>query len=148
MGSVTVIYDTNTLISAYGFGGKPESCIKIGFHDAVEVAVSPPIIDEYERVLGYEHLPFTEEEQAELIPEFELLTGATLVEPELSLDVVDDADDDKFVELAVEVDADYIISGDSHLTELNEFRGTEVCTPHEFIEAVDWDPPETPLRSE
>lgn len=149
MGSVTVIYDTNTLISAYGFDGKPEDAIKIGFYDAVEVAVSTDILSEYERVLGYDHLPFTEEDQSEIVPEFRLLTGATRVRPDVDLAVVDDdPDDDKFLELAVETNAKYLLSGDDHLADLETFQGTRILPAHEFLQEFDSDPPDRELRSE
>ena len=149
MGSVGVVYDTNTIISAYGFDGKLETAIKIGFHDEVAVYVSEETLTELTRVLRYEHLKFTENEQEEIPSEFCELTDAETLSPTVDLNVVeDDPDDDKFVELAVEADAEYIVSGDDHLQDLDEFDGIDILSPAEFIDIVSFDPPDTDLRSE
>lgn len=147
MGSLTVIYDTNTVISAYGFNGTPEDAVKFGFHDDVAVFVSPAIIEEYERVLGYEHLPFTADEQASIIPEFRELADARLDPSTPDFDVVDDdPDDDKFLELAAASGADHIVSGDNHLLDIETFRGTSILQAREFLDEMAQSPPQSPLR--
>ena len=45
-----------------------------------------------------------------------------------------DPKDDKFLELAVNGNADFIISGDDDLKVLNPFREIEIVSPREFIE--------------
>lgn len=149
MGSIRVVYDTNTLISAYGFGGKPEASVKIGFHDEVATYVSVETLNELTRVLQYEHLPFTETEQEKIPSEFCDLTDAEILSPTVDLTVVeDDPDDDKFIELAVEADAEYIVSGDTHLKDLGKFDGINILAPAEFINTVPFDPPDTGLGAE
>lgn len=134
MDSIRVIYDTNVLVSAAGFGGKPEHCLKIGFRDDVNVFTSPAALDEYRRVLGYDRLPFSENEQQSLPYEFFNLTDATIIEPDVEIAVIeDDPDDNVFLEIAVESDAGYIISGDEHLYELEQFRSTEIVQPAESL---------------
>jgi uncharacterized protein len=44
-----------------------------------------------------------------------------------------DPDDDKFLALALESGADYLISGDIHLLEMNPWRGIPILRPHEFL---------------
>ena len=154
MGSISIIYDTNTFISAYGFGGTPEDAVKVGFYDDVDVYVSAPILREYEQVLGYEHLPFTTTEQAVLVNEFRELTDAIKRSVPVQIEAVeDDPDDDKFLELAVATDTDYIVSGDTHLKEIGVFEidtasggPTEILPSHEFLDAIEKEPPESSLR--
>lgn len=45
-----------------------------------------------------------------------------------------DPKDNKFLELAVDGAADWIVSGDQDLLVLNPFRGIPVITPQEFLE--------------
>jgi putative PIN family toxin of toxin-antitoxin system len=152
--SLSVIYDTNTFISAYGWGGNPENAVKVGFHDEVDVYVSHSILDEYRSVLRYDRLPFTTEEQQTLVSEFRELTDARRREVEISIQQVeDDPDDDKFLELAVIADVDYIVSGDDDLTEIGYFEsdddshtGTQIVQSDEFLERIDIEPPESSLR--
>lgn len=147
MGSIGVVYDTNTIISAYGFGGKPEAAIEIGVRDEVAVYVSEETLEELTRVLQYERLEFTETEQEEIPPEFCELTDAEVLSPTVDLNVVeDDPEDDKFVELAVEADAEYIVSGDRHLKALGEFDGIDVRPPAEFIDVAPFASPDSDLR--
>ena len=46
--------------------------------------------------------------------------------------ITDDRDDDKFVELAQDGDADYIITKDKHLLDLGKHNLTEITTPERF----------------
>ncbi len=44
-----------------------------------------------------------------------------------------DADDNKFLELALDSRADYIISGDPDLLDMNPFRGIKILNPQQFL---------------
>lgn len=154
MGTFSVIYDTNTFISAYGWGRKPETAIKIGFYDRIDVYVSRPILDEYRRVLSYDRLPFSTAEQRTLVGEFRDLTNAIRRDVRISIQrVTDDPDDNRFLELAATADVDYIVTGDSHLEGIEYFEsniesheGTDICNSTAFLNAIDMEPPESPLR--
>lgn len=150
----SVIYDTNTFISAYGWGGNPADAIKIGFYDDVEVYVSHPILDEYQQVLRYDRLSFSPEEQRTLVDEFQEFTSATRREVSISIERVDnDPDDDKFLELAVIADVDYIVSLDNDLKKIEYFEsdyvshtGTQILQSDEFLDRIDVEPPNSSLR--
>lgn len=134
MGSLRVVYDTNVLVSAIGWGGKPWNALLLAFLRDVEMVTSEGALDEFERVLGYEHLPFTDDEQTQF-PRL-VRDEATVVEPgEDIAEIKDDPDDDVFLEIAVEADTDYIVSGDPHLTNLGAFRGIKICSPAGFLDA-------------
>ena len=47
-----------------------------------------------------------------------------------------DPKDNKFLELAVDGKAKYIITGDTDLLILNPFRGIKILTPRDFLEGV------------
>ena len=133
MGSLRVVFDTNVLVSAIGFGGKPWDCLVLAFVGDVEMITAEAAIAEFERVLGYDRLPFTEAEQ-EQYPAL-IRAEATVVDPDASVQVIDDdPDDDLFLEIALEAEAEYIVSGDPHLTERGSFRGIDIVSPSEFLE--------------
>jgi predicted nucleic acid-binding protein len=48
-----------------------------------------------------------------------------------------DPRDDKFLELALDGEADWIVSGDQDLLVLHPFRGIPVLTPQAFLTAHD-----------
>ena len=47
-----------------------------------------------------------------------------------------DPDDDKFVECAVALKANFIISGDKDLTEIGDYMGIRIVTPKEFLDSL------------
>jgi len=133
MGSLRVIFDTNVLVSAIGFGGKPWDCLVVAFVGDVEMVTADAAVAEFERVLGYDRLPFTEAER-EQYPTL-IREEATVVDPTQSVQVIDDdPDDDLFLEIALEAEAEYIVSGDPHLTGLGAFRDIEIVSPTAFLE--------------
>ena len=133
MGEVRVVLDTNVLVSALGYGGKPEDCLVTAMDEAVPVT-SEEILDEVDRVMGYDDLPIEPSERREFL---RVLRGVSeVVNPDERIDAVEDSDDDKFLEAAVEADADYIVSGDDDLLSVGEFRETEILSPAEFLEKV------------
>jgi hypothetical protein len=54
--------------------------------------------------------------------------------PELHL-VEEDPDDDKFIECAVALKADFIISGDKSLIAIQDYMGIRIVTPKEFVDS-------------
>ncbi len=90
------------------------------------------IVDEYGTVLQRMGLQ-NEKEIPELFKIF--AEGFHLVftteTPQLSI-VKDNPDDNKFIECAVELEAQYIISGDKHLQNIKKYMGIEIVSPREF----------------
>lgn len=133
MGSLRVVFDTNVLVSAIGFGGKPWDCLVLAFVGDIEMVTAEAAIAEFERVLGYDRLPFTEAERDQY-PAL-IRAEATVVDPDESVQMIDDdPDDDLFLETALEAEADYIVSGDPHLTDLGVFRDIDIISPSDFLE--------------
>jgi len=63
---------------------------------------------------------------------------ATVIEPDRSVHAVDDdPDDDLFLQIAVAGHADYVVSGDPHLTDLGFFRDIPIIAPAAFLEELD-----------
>lgn len=64
----------------------------------------------------------------------EIIELSLLVSGEGNLRIVhSDPDDDKFLHAALEVHADYIVSGDHHLLDLKEYGGIKIVTPNDFL---------------
>lgn len=59
------------------------------------------------------------------------------ITPVTSIHVCRDPDDDKFLEIAVDGKADYIVSGDGDLQSLSPFRGIPVLKPADFINLLE-----------
>jgi len=129
---IKVVLDTNVFVSSY-FGGNPRKVVDLWKTGEVIFCISRPIIDEYIEVLRRLGLQ-DEKELGELLGLFArgfhvVFTAET---PELHI-VEDDPDDNKFIECAVALKADFIISGDKALTAIHDYMGIRIVNPKEFI---------------
>ena len=132
MGALTVVFDTNLYIGAMGWKSTSWQCLVAAFVTDVDLVGSEEILDEIQRVMQYDRLPFTPEEQSKY-PKY-VRYEMTVVEPRNNLNVIsEDPDDDMFLEAAIEADAEYIVSNDDHLLDLDTFQGIDICTPAEFL---------------
>ena len=132
-----VVLDTNVIISsALSQKGPPAQIINRWEADEFEVATSLPLLEELERVLTYprvaEHIKLSQEELQKLITRF--WTAATVVDPPMTLDVIKkDPEDNRVLECAVTAQASYIVSGNTHLLELQEYKGIVMLKPAGFL---------------
>jgi len=128
-----VVFDTNVLISALGFGGRPLVALLRAFDNDVQLLASAETLAELDRVMRYDRLPFSEGEREQFLrvlrAEAELVDGRTDIEA-----VVRDPDDNIFLECAVDGGAQYLVSGDDHLRDLGSFRGVAVVSPATFLD--------------
>lgn len=135
MSSPRVVVDTNTLVSAALIeGSTPDRAIRRAFRNGALLA-SPDTLDEATEVLTREKFDqyASWERRHELLEA--LADQSTVVEPTVAVDVCRDPADNKFLELAVEGDADLIISGDSDLLVLHPFEGIYILSPAGFLES-------------
>ncbi len=136
------VFDTNVLVSALLFAqSKPAQAFFAALH-AGEVLVSADVIVELNDVLGREKFAryVSEEERARFLQS--LLHEARLVEIREKVRACRDPKDDKFLELAVNGEADCIVSGDDDLLALAPFRGMPILTPDKFLDALSKERPE------
>ncbi len=95
--------------------------------------MSSPVLKEYAKALAYPKFKLTKTEIRGII-EQELLPYVFPVKVKRSLRIItEDPSDNKFLELGVTGKADYILSGDKHLLDLEDFRDIKIMTPAEFF---------------
>lgn len=137
------VFDTNVLVSALLFdAGKPARAFFVVLRDG-EVIVSADVVSEISEVLGREKFRrYVTEEQRERFLQG-LLREAMLVGIQETVRACRNPKDDKFLELAVNGRADCIVSGDDDLLVPNPFRGVDVLTPSDFLDAIARSDPET-----
>jgi hypothetical protein len=127
-----VVIDTNVFVSSF-FGGNPRKIIDLWKKGKISLCVSKNILDEYIEVLQRIGLGDGREVE-ELLSLFAkgfniLFTTKT---PKIKA-VRDDPDDDKFIECAVGLKAEVIITGDKALKAMNEYIGIKILTPQQFL---------------
>ena len=130
-----VVIDTNVFVSSF-FGGNPRQVIDLWKSGKITLCISRDIVDEYIEVLA--RLGLVEEHDLkELLDLFAkgfhcIFTHKT---PELKV-VKEDPDDDKFIECAVSLSADCIISGDKALLAVKDYLGIKIYTPRAFLDSL------------
>jgi|SRR5712691_11312694 len=138
-----VVLDTNVVVSALCSGrASPARILERWHQEQFELIVSEPILAEYRRVLGYEKLRPRHRLAERGIVDFvnELRRFAELVPVEISLAVItSDPSDNRFLECAVAGRADYIVSGDAHLLDLDTFQELRILAPAAFLLLLEHD---------
>jgi uncharacterized protein len=128
-----IVLDTNILISAIVFGGKPRKILNSVIAGKIEFATSKDILEEVEGVLSGKKYKYPVQVVYEIRNAIEEL--GEIVLPKKSVNrIKKDPDDNRILECALYAKADFIISGDNHLLELKQFNGIQIVNPTEFLE--------------
>ncbi|MFZ5799233.1 MAG: putative toxin-antitoxin system toxin component, PIN family [Thermodesulfobacteriota bacterium] len=127
-----VIIDTNVFVPSF-FGGNPRQIIDLWKNGAITLCLSRPIVEEYVEVL--QRLGLKEAgELEELLRLFARGFNSLYAAKTHALDIVrDDPDDNKFIECAVGLQCEVIVSGDKHLLSVQEYMGIKIVSPREFL---------------
>jgi putative PIN family toxin of toxin-antitoxin system len=135
--TLRVVLDANIYVSALiSEKGNPARIINSWRAEAIEIAISQPIIDEILRVTNYKRIQRKYARVRETRLDFvELLSEQCIwVEPTKEFDVIKaDESDNRYLECAVAAGAQTIVSEDNHLLELDHFQGIEIVTPAVFM---------------
>jgi len=129
---IKAVLDTNVIISGIFWKGAPFQILDAWQNRRFLLVISPPILDEYHRVLD-------EMTKQRSIP----VLGSILELIELHSEMVtpvrfpehvcSDPDDDKFVEAALAARADYVVSGDAALLKVKNHKGIQIVKPRQFL---------------
>lgn len=127
-----IVLDTNVLISAILFGGKPRRVLDLVISGLVDCTLSTVILDELKDVLQRPKFGFFADACFHLIEE---LHGACdIISPSVNVDVIrSDPDDNRIVECAVEAQAHFIVSGDPHVLDLGKFEKIRILSPADYL---------------
>ncbi len=128
-----VVLDTNILISALGWNGKPRQIFRNCIEGDLELIISSQQLEELVRVMNYPKFQFTQEEKEHFLNI--LLSMANLVEIRGNIQLIkEDPDDNVILETAIIGKVNYLISGDPHLLNLKEVMSIKIVTAAEFLD--------------
>lgn len=129
------VLDTNVIISAVHFGGLPEELMLLANTGAIELFLSPLILEETARVLE-EKLKWEKSRINRLLATLKEI--ATVIEPETVLNAVRGSDaDNRILACAVDAKADYLVTGDKrHLLPLGSYKGIRILTPKQCLDVL------------
>ena len=153
--AVPVVFDVNVLVGAAAGGNSPfrswpsppptsgnpfADCLGIVV-DAAEFALwtSPHILDNLARVLdeGLKWPSDRIEQYLSVILDVIDHSGGGVVNPPVAIHDCRDHEDNRILDLAVEVGALLVVSDDVDLTSMSPWRGTPILRPRDFAAKVD-----------
>lgn len=127
---VRAVIDTNVLISAILFGGKPKKIIESIQKGTIIAVTSSTLISELLEILVKK---FHFEPQKILLIEELIKENFILVHPTEILQVVRDKDDNRVLEAAIAGRCQYIITGDKDLLDLKIYKKITILNPEDYF---------------
>ncbi len=141
---IRIVIDTNILVSAILTPkGNPAKILKHVLEGKLNLIISPAILEETQQVLRYPRLVKLMKKNKITGKEIHDFLGnmskvAVITPGRLDIDAIsDDPADNKILACGMEREADYIISGDHHLTDLKIFQGINIVNPAAFLKIAD-----------
>ena len=136
---IRAVLDANVLVSGIVTEGVPRNILRAWRAGRFQLVASQATLDEIGRVLRYSKIArrhhWSEAEIHAFMESLEAL--AILTQGKLRLNVVAaDPSDNRYLECAIEGDADCLVTGDRHLLELTMYREVEILTPRKFVELL------------
>jgi putative PIN family toxin of toxin-antitoxin system len=132
---VKIVLDTNVIMSAYLFGGRPLQVLRLAEKGAVELLTCREALSELIEVLHRDKfssrlngLGMTSEDVLS-----NYLDIAVSIASADEVAACEDADDNLFIGIALAGDADFIVSGDKHLLRCSAKSPVPVLRVSEFL---------------
>ncbi len=127
-----VVLDTNIFVSGIFWPGASSKILEAWKNERFDLLMSISIHEEIMRVitsfrkeLGLDQISFWNKV---------LIFETIFVLPKEKISIITaDPSDNKFLEAAVEGNADYIVSQDKHLLHVKEYHGVPIVTPEGFL---------------
>ena len=127
---VSVVLDTNILISSIGFGGKPRKILNLALERKLQVISSPILLAELDDVIS-KKFPLLAESLKKIHKH--LNKRLKIVNPKKSLHIVRDEPDNRVLEAALQGKCQYIVTGDRDLLDIGTYGKIKIVTPNDFL---------------
>lgn len=128
--------DTNILLSAIVFGGKLREVLETAIKEQIQIILTEDIIEEMRGVLEGKKFRYPKKITDLIIQELEALAEIVKIKNRITV-IEKDPEENRMLECAQEAQADFIVSGDMNLLEIQDFKGPRILTPEEFLDVLD-----------
>lgn len=134
---IRAVLDANVFVSGIlSSQGAPGRILRAWRDERFHLAASEPILEEIGRVLRYPKISrrhgWPDEQIARFLDDVRHLALMTPAELVLTA-VPQDPADNRYLECALEAEADYLVTGDHQLLEVDAPGGIEVLPPRAFL---------------
>jgi putative PIN family toxin of toxin-antitoxin system len=130
--SLKVVLDTNVIVSAILFKGKVSKLMELWKGGRIVPVVSPATYNELVHVLSYPKFSLSKVE-IEMLLEQEVLPYISVVKETVTVNVCNDADDDKFLSCALSASARFLITGDKNLSMIGKYKSVKILSASDFL---------------
>ncbi len=130
-----IVLDTNIIVSGLISAGKSRKVLNLVLSGQVEFFLSFEVLSEYIGVLRRPKFTVYRRfspRAANTITSLQTL--ANMISPARHVSVCSDSDDNKFVELALEASADYLITNNIRHFPAARYQNIRIVTPSEYLE--------------
>ena len=133
---MNVVLDTNTVISGLFWKGAPRQVLDLARSGSITLFTSPELLAELADVIGRKK--FAQRMVQAQVTVDELVFGyaalARTIHPaKIKPVILADPDDDKVLACAIAAKATLIVSGDSHLLDLKEYKTIKIIPVNELL---------------
>ncbi|MCX6089918.1 MAG: putative toxin-antitoxin system toxin component, PIN family [Candidatus Atribacteria bacterium] len=129
---IRVVIDTNVLISAFLFGGKPQEVLNLVIEKKIRLVTSEALENELYDVLG-KKFKFSQEMLQFIRSEIDAIALKAYPAQKVNL-IISNPNDNMVLECALAGKAHYIISGDRHhLLPIGFFNDIKIGSPSDFL---------------
>lgn len=137
---IKIVLDANVFVSAYLTpDSKQAQVLRLAAEQGrFQLCASREILEEVKEVLGRPRLRKIHQSSAKETNEYikAIAAASIMTTGSIQLSVIKaDPTDDKYLACALEVQADYIISGDHHLLNLKNYQGIAIVSPGAFLDS-------------
>ncbi|MDD5030934.1 MAG: putative toxin-antitoxin system toxin component, PIN family [Rhodoferax sp.] len=129
----SIVFDTNVLISAALLPRSASAQALVRAVGLFELCFSASTWTELQQVIARPKFARYLSDQAQHQFLQRVISVSRFVTTQSVVKDCSDAIDNQFLELALDVQARFVVSGDQHLLTLHPWRGIAICRPAEFL---------------
>jgi putative PIN family toxin of toxin-antitoxin system len=130
---VRIVCDTNVLVSAIVFGGRPREVLETVIAGRTQGFLSAALEQEFREVLIRPKFGLSQRHVHHICQALRDLLQTVYPKEKISA-IKEDPADNAVLACALAAGADCIISGDAHLLKLGRFRNIRILRPSEFLD--------------
>ncbi len=132
---IQLVIDTNVFVSALISTRSIPALLLDEAGKKYTLFISKEILAEVEEVISRKKFGFSTQKISSAMEA--IMSFSEIINPELKVDVIkSDPDDNKILECAISCNAQYIVSGDSHLLDLREYGSIKIINPKNALELL------------
>jgi len=130
-----IVLDANIFISSFFWGGNPRLLLERVIKKQDELYISKEILVEIEEVIGRPKFHAGKDEIEYFVRSIEEIANKVVIKNKIK-NGSRDKKDNKYIECALTAGADCIISGDTHLLEIKNYKNIKIINAKEYLELI------------